>query len=77
LVMILRFELMAVCLLSRCSTTGTTLLTLFVLVIFQIGSSVFAWADLNQSPPMYTLCVAGMAGMCHHTQPSWLKTVSC
>jgi hypothetical protein len=33
------------------STTGATLPALFALIIFQIGSLVFAWASLNNDPP--------------------------
>jgi hypothetical protein len=41
---VLGFELKA---LAFCSTTGAMLLTLLLLVIFQIGSFIFAWGQLG------------------------------
>jgi hypothetical protein len=42
--------------------------TLFALTIFQVGSSVFAQATLDCTPPTYTSRVTGMTGSCHHVQ---------
>jgi hypothetical protein len=37
--------------------------TLFSLVIFEIGSCIFAWVDLDHDPPHYTSCVAEIIGL--------------
>jgi hypothetical protein len=34
---------------------------------FWVGSQVYAWASLGHNP-IYASCIAGMTGMCHHTQ---------
>jgi hypothetical protein len=39
------FELRAMCLLGRCSTTWGTMQILFALGIFWIGSHIYAWVD--------------------------------
>jgi hypothetical protein len=37
--------------------------TLFALVIFQIGSCIYAQAHLSHNPPIYASRAAGMTGM--------------
>jgi hypothetical protein len=44
--------------------------TLLALVIFQIGSCVFAQASLDCDPPIYVSCVAGMSDTCYHETKS-------
>jgi hypothetical protein len=46
---------------------------LFALVIFWIGSGVYAWASLDCGLPIYASCKAGMTG--HTTFPSLLINV--
>jgi hypothetical protein len=40
----------------------------FALVVFGIGFHIYSWADLDHNPPIYASSVAGMIGVCHHTQ---------
>jgi hypothetical protein len=54
--------------LGRCSTTSATPPILFVLVIFQIGSHIYAWAGLNHHSPIYASSVDGVTGVPHHGQ---------
>jgi hypothetical protein len=39
----------------------------YALVIFRIGSHVYA-CDHPDRNPIYASCVAGMAGICYHAQ---------
>jgi hypothetical protein len=39
------------------------------LFVFQIGSHALAQADLNRDPPISASQIAGITGLCHHTQP--------
>jgi hypothetical protein len=32
------------------------------------GSCIYAWAVLDDDPPIYFFHVAEMTGMCHHSQ---------
>jgi hypothetical protein len=61
------FELRALPLLGRCSTTWAMLPALFALVIFQIGSHIFTWAVLDYNL-IYISHLAGMTVMHHHIQ---------
>jgi hypothetical protein len=45
----------------------------FALVIFQIRSWIFAWANLAHDLPICASCVAGMKGACHYAQLYWPK----
>jgi hypothetical protein len=54
--------------LGRCSTTLSTLLALFALVIFKIRLHISVPDCLDYNPPIYASCVAGMTGMYHHAQ---------
>jgi hypothetical protein len=45
----------------------------FALVIFQVGSCVFARAGLDHDPPTYVSCVTGMTGIHHHAQLFFLN----
>jgi hypothetical protein len=79
---VLGFELRTLHLLGRYFTTH---LNLFALVIFQVGSCVYAWANLGHDPPIYAPCRADMTGLYHCTQlllvemgtfcPVWPQTV--
>jgi hypothetical protein len=40
----------------------------FSLIIFEIGSSIFAWTGLDCSPPTYIPYIAGMIDVRHHRQ---------
>jgi hypothetical protein len=42
--------------------------TLFALVIFQIRSCFYAWADLDLDLPIYAFFLSGMTGIHLHTQ---------
>jgi hypothetical protein len=64
---VLGFELRALCLLHKHSTTWVKSPVLFALVIFQIRSCVFAWTRLDLDP-IYASCVAGKTGTCYHAQ---------
>jgi hypothetical protein len=46
---------------------------LFALVVFQIGSRIFAQAGLDHDPSVYVSHVAGITGSHHHIQLYWLK----
>jgi hypothetical protein len=59
---LLGFELRASCLLGRRSSSWATLQS-FLVIIFQIGSQVYACAGLD-----HDLGVAGMTGVHHHAQ---------
>jgi hypothetical protein len=48
--------------------TNVILFNWFFKIIFQIGSHIYAQADLDHYPPIYALYLARMTGMCHHTQ---------
>jgi hypothetical protein len=65
--LVLWFELQASCLLGRYSTTLAAPLTIFALLIFQIGYLVYAWSGLDYNPPVYTSPITGMMGMHHHS----------
>jgi hypothetical protein len=41
---------------------------LFTLLIFLIGSSIYAQAGLDLDPLIYASCAAGMTGTCFHAQ---------
>jgi hypothetical protein len=41
---------------------------LFVLVIFEIGSLLYACAALDYDPPIYASCMAKVTGSHYHTQ---------
>jgi hypothetical protein len=43
-------------------------LALFALVIFQIGSYIYAQAGLDCNPPIYTSYMAEMTKACHYAQ---------
>jgi hypothetical protein len=65
---VLEFEFRASHLLGRPSTTWTTSAThIFTLVIFWIGSYVFASGGRDHALPIYASHVSGMTGV-HHTQ---------
>jgi hypothetical protein len=40
----------------------------FSLVIFQVGSHIFAGVILDCDPPTYASHIAWILGVCHHTQ---------
>jgi hypothetical protein len=55
-------------------------LALFALVIFQIGSHIYIFltqASLDLDSPIYTFHIAGMTGMCYHTQLLLVEMESC
>jgi hypothetical protein len=65
---ILRFERRALCFARQALYHLTVPLALFTLVIFEIGSHIYVWADLDHNPPISTCCIGGMIGMYHHVQ---------
>jgi hypothetical protein len=69
LLAILGFELRAPHLLGRHSTTWAMLLVRFALVIFQIGSWVYALASLDHGPPIYASFIVDTIGVHLHTPP--------
>jgi hypothetical protein len=62
------FEFRTSLFLGKGSSTSATPLAPFALVIFQIGSHLFFWADLGGDALIYTSLIAGMKGVCHHAQ---------
>jgi hypothetical protein len=64
-----RFELRALFLLGKHSTTWVTTLSLFVLGIFQIGPHIYAWVSMYYDLTVYTSNIAWMIGRHHH---AWL-----
>jgi hypothetical protein len=57
---ILGFELRALCLLSKFSTTSTTYPALLALVIFEISFHIYAQAVLDHNLPVYVFYIAEM-----------------
>jgi hypothetical protein len=68
---VLGFELRALNLLGRYSTTWTIPQPFLLQVFLEIGSQMYAQAGLDSSPPIYASHVAGIAGICT-TMPSFL-----
>jgi hypothetical protein len=64
---VLEFELRALHLLDRCSTTSA------IHQSFLLGSCTYAWAILDNNPTIYTSLVAEITAVCHHTQAYWLR----
>jgi hypothetical protein len=56
--------------LGRCSITSAIPPFLFALAVFQIGSCIFAQAELDHGPPIYTSHIPGMTG--EYPMPSLL-----
>jgi hypothetical protein len=65
---VLGLEFRASCLLGKLSTIWAIFPAHFALVILEIGSPIYAWADLDHILLMYTSCPRWDEGMIHHAQ---------
>jgi hypothetical protein len=59
---VLEFELRDLHLLDRHSTMSA------IYQSFLLGSCIYAWAILDNNPPIYSSLLAEITAVCHHTQ---------